>query len=418
MHRPFHTARALPDWTTVFPSTHFVKPKDTRTITLTNKSIPSNTRSQIKIDSGDVVAAEKATEKARIDLYNACIDCTHSPALATIEDTLNIRNVSEPITNDKGIILAGDFNRHHPLWEENRNHHTFTKGNLDAAWRIIDIIATRYLTQTPPKNFPVLQSTSSKDWTGPDDVFVSDSLLDSLVKCVTLPNTRPIRTDHIPVITILDTSVKKAARPTRRNYRKANWDEFGSTSKAKLSTIPIPGKLSSTQQADSLLKNPHDALERAQELHAPLIQTSPKPKRWWTEELTCLRNQKQKLAWKALKKRDDPTSPVHTMYKNARNTCRSKIETQKKAHRETWIENATNSSIWDMHSFTDKPPPTGQGARLPPSSQKDTNGVAVVRSSDEDKSRTLVDRFYPSPRDDFTPPQTRAFPRQDTLSKF
>ena len=168
--------RALPGWITVYPSSHAIKPEETRTVTMINKSISSDTWTQVKIDSGNVILLKLITREAYIDLYNTYIDCNHSRTFDIISATTHDRRLSWTNPKPRDIILAGDFNRHHPLWEEDRNHHMFTKHNLDAAQMLINITANHGLAQTLPKNFPTLQSTSSKNWTRPDNVFMTDFL--------------------------------------------------------------------------------------------------------------------------------------------------------------------------------------------------------------------------------------------------
>ena len=167
---------------------------------------------------------------------------------------MNDRRAGYSYPKPGGTILAGDFNRHHPLWEENRNHHMFTKRNLDAAQRIIDVTSSHDLIQSLPKDLPTFQSTSSKNWTRPDNVFMSEHLHERLIKCKTIPGLRPVCTDHVPIITAIDTEARKTKPPIRRNYRKVDWEEFENTLETKLSTIPIPKKIITVQQANSLLQ--------------------------------------------------------------------------------------------------------------------------------------------------------------------
>ena len=41
----------------------------------------------------------------------------------------------------ESVIWLGDFNRHHPLWDEERNAHLFTKAALMAAQTLLDLIS-------------------------------------------------------------------------------------------------------------------------------------------------------------------------------------------------------------------------------------------------------------------------------------
>ncbi|KAF8593135.1 hypothetical protein BDV93DRAFT_461786 [Ceratobasidium sp. AG-I] len=89
------------------------------------------------------------------------------------------------------VILLGDFNRHHPMWDEDQNTQLFTAANLDRAQPLLDILTTRDLDMSLPKDAPTLQSTSSKNYTRPDNVFLSRELSSRVVRCEVAPASRP-----------------------------------------------------------------------------------------------------------------------------------------------------------------------------------------------------------------------------------
>lgn len=50
------------------------------------------------------------------------------------------RNARAREGENEQFIWLGDFNRHHPIWDEERNAHLFTRGALDAAQPLLDLI--------------------------------------------------------------------------------------------------------------------------------------------------------------------------------------------------------------------------------------------------------------------------------------
>jgi hypothetical protein len=60
----------------------------------------------------------------------------------------------ESLTRNVNIILLGDFNRHHPLWEEPRNQRRFTEARLTAAEPLLEILFMRDLKMTLPEGMP------------------------------------------------------------------------------------------------------------------------------------------------------------------------------------------------------------------------------------------------------------------------
>src|SRR5882724_997665 len=125
------------------------------------------------------------------------------------------------------MVLLGDFNLHHPLWDEECNTHLFTRSNLDNSQALIDILAEYDLQMALPKRIPTLQALSMGNFMRPDNVFISSAIMGHLVRCSTLPDERPARTDHIPIIMELDLEVNEQAEPPRPNFRLADWKQSG-----------------------------------------------------------------------------------------------------------------------------------------------------------------------------------------------
>ena len=363
------------------------------------------------MDSGDAILIELKTRTNTTDIYNVYVDCKHSNTLLTVDDSIKKRHPpSSPQSRSRDIVITGDFDRHHPMWEEDRNHHMFNKHNLNEAQIIIDIIAVHGLIQALPKNFPTLQSTSTKNWTRPDNTFISTSLMDRLIKCTTLPHLHPICTDHISTLTILDTSIHPPKAFTRWNYKKANWERFEETLKEKLSNIPFVSSYRTTEQAEIALRKLYDALSTTQEAHVPKTKSCAYMKRWWSSELTELRKSKQKLAWKSFNDRNSKSDPIHEEYRRARNEYREKIQEKKAKHQEEWIESTTNTSVWDVHGFINKPRSGGTSSRLPSLNRPNEEGPPTFCRTNEEKSDHLINHFYPPPRLDFSLEEPMVYP--------
>ncbi|RPD60340.1 hypothetical protein L226DRAFT_425626, partial [Lentinus tigrinus ALCF2SS1-7] len=69
------------------------------------------------------------------------------------------------------LIWLGDFNRHHPSWDDPANHHLFTTDNLRRAEVLINYLTRFSLEQALPPSLPTLEATRTKNHTRPDNVF-------------------------------------------------------------------------------------------------------------------------------------------------------------------------------------------------------------------------------------------------------
>jgi len=79
------------------------------------------------------------------------------------------------------MIWSGYFNLHHPMWDQGRNSHLFTRENLDKSQLLIDTITEFNLQMVLPKDVPMLHMLTSGNYTRPDNMFISSSLTDTIV---------------------------------------------------------------------------------------------------------------------------------------------------------------------------------------------------------------------------------------------
>ncbi|KAG2035452.1 hypothetical protein BDR03DRAFT_1062080 [Suillus americanus] len=185
------------------------------------------------------------------------------------------------------MIWLGDFNHHHPLWEEERNEHLI---DYNAAQPLMDLLADYGMNQPLPKGIPTLQSSSSGNWTQPDNVFCTDHSMDFFTACGTNPALRGPKTDHVPIL-------------------KTDWDKCKETSTARLDTRPAPSPLVTDEEFQSAARNLALTLDETISETVPLSKPNPHSKRWWTRELTLLRRQVNKASHLAYKMRGLPLHP-------------------------------------------------------------------------------------------------------------
>jgi len=103
------------------------------------------------------------------------------------------------------LVWLGDFNLNHLMWHEAWNTHLFMKVNLDKSQLLLDVLAEFDLQMNLPRDTPMLWALMSGNFTRPDNFFIASSLTRSRpIRCCTLPEEHPARTDHMPIITDLD----------------------------------------------------------------------------------------------------------------------------------------------------------------------------------------------------------------------
>ena len=79
---------------------------------------------------------------ATLHLFNLYLDQTHDHGLhATAHASRKLVTEDARLGKESLFTWLGDFNRHHPLWDEERNHHLFTPANTQRAQTLLNRLA-------------------------------------------------------------------------------------------------------------------------------------------------------------------------------------------------------------------------------------------------------------------------------------
>lgn len=82
-----------------------------------------------------MTAIKLLTSMGKTQIINVYNNGAHSRTLEILDVHL------ATLMNDMKVILLGDFNRHHPYWDEPRNHHLFTEARLTVTEQLLGILA-------------------------------------------------------------------------------------------------------------------------------------------------------------------------------------------------------------------------------------------------------------------------------------
>ena len=118
------------------------------------------------------------------------------------------------------VVWLGDFNRHHPIWEDDANERLFETEEYIAP--LIELLYKNKMLLTLPKGIPTFQLAAGS-WTRPDNVWHCNTPDDPIARCDVISAIRPPLADHLPVITILDPPPPRVDEPHTLDFRQANW---------------------------------------------------------------------------------------------------------------------------------------------------------------------------------------------------
>lgn len=118
--------RANHIWHVLYPTQHYTHPqKRSRAITLINAKLDTNSWTQIAFPSSDIVVTQITSNIGKYAIFNIYNTCENQDTIAAL-DTFLGGNIATIRPSDKDQMLwLGDFNRHHPLWEDMCNRHLF-----------------------------------------------------------------------------------------------------------------------------------------------------------------------------------------------------------------------------------------------------------------------------------------------------
>ncbi|KNZ74446.1 hypothetical protein J132_06958, partial [Termitomyces sp. J132] len=203
-------SRATQIWRPVYPKLHDEDNTDkTRVVMMVNKNIATDRWKRLNIESLDVVGISIETEERTVRIFNIYNDCDHSRSVRALDFYLRSAEGRRTRGRNTADIWVGDFNRHHPMWDEPHNAHLFTRRNIDAAEELIAMVTRHRMNMVLRPYVLTLRAKSTKNLTRPDSVFVTDSFQSQIVRCKVLHSEQLPKADHFPVITECATMVER-----------------------------------------------------------------------------------------------------------------------------------------------------------------------------------------------------------------
>ena len=128
----------------------------------------------------------------------------------------------------------------------------------------------------------------------------------------------------------------------------------------------------------------------------PAAKPSPYARRWWSKELTDLKQEKNCLSNLALEFCGLPNTPIHTLHKQACNKYCNRIEETKKAHWKNWLEDVSPKDVYIANKYMTSPHSDFSNVRMPALkfTCDGTNLSAIINTN---KVEALASTFFPPP---------------------
>ncbi|EIW85809.1 hypothetical protein CONPUDRAFT_118739, partial [Coniophora puteana RWD-64-598 SS2] len=143
-----------------------------------------------------------------------------------------------------------------------------------------------------PKDLPTLCSLSTGNYTRPDNVFCTEHTAQCVVSCEVLTDRKLLRTDHFLIATCIDFRLARDTEEPRKNFRDVGWENFNDVLGPRIrERMGAPGPILTHDSLHSSATTLTSVLQETIEELVPNLKLSPHSRRWWTRELSELRDE-------------------------------------------------------------------------------------------------------------------------------
>ena len=344
-----------------------------------------------------------------LTIFNVYNDCTN-PNTEVALGTYLREQAASILPNDQAKMLwAGDFNRHHPLWDRDEDTHLFTTQATRAAERLIGMLADN-MAMALPNGIPTLQHMRSKRYSRPDNVFCNPLLLSDVASCEVVPGMRPPCTDNFPIATVLNLHQSRAAGLANLNFRDVDWDLFRKELIGTLGLIPKPAPIVDGEELDRAAADLTTAIQSATKACVKRVKPRPDAKRWWNNDLRKLRKRINRLRAVSFRNRALTNHTVHRELRALSNRYGDEILSAKRQHWSDYLEDMSANEIWNANRYLRDPVGDGGSPRIPTLKVEDADGSVREVNDGQEKAHAFTNIFFPPPPATSSVPEDASYP--------
>ena len=356
-----------------------------RSVIYVSNNLPSDSYTQLPLMSSDVCAVKFSFPSLSFSIFSIYNPPDSDSSISLLQSALCGPNVL-----GSPCILAGDFNLHHPLWS-GPNMPQCTRRS-DAAC-LLQVLAEHALLPALPEGTPTFFSDAHRTRSTLDLVFAPNSVIELITRC---EMGFSHGSDHRSVEIELRLDAPTVSPPVRKNWRETDWEAYRDNVGCLWRTREMHARShelgdACTDCIDSFASDITDILVQAADGAVPVAKPCLYSKRWWTPELTTLKCTARRLSNQAAQRRASWEDVVAAC--TASREYHTAIRCQKRLHWRTYVESATEQTIWQASKYVTQAPEDTLASQLPALKLPDGS----VTQSCPEKRDALMAQFFPAP---------------------
>ncbi|KAF5334100.1 hypothetical protein D9758_016069 [Tetrapyrgos nigripes] len=299
------------------------------------------------------------------------------------------------------MLWCGDYNRHHPAWDDPNLTHLFTSSAIQDSLILICLLHRFGLIMILPLDTPTFKSNQN-NWTCPDNVFLTSHSEDLVLSCDVAPELQPNGADHIPIITTLLLPTVHRNPTLRFNFRLTDDKKFSKHLAGELDKIPQPHQMDTVDEMERAALNLIEAVQQTIEAVVPKSSPCPLSRCWWTWKLSGMKKHLSHLNNEAYKFRALPGHQIHTELKDHKAKYRAQIFQTKEEHWKDFLESVNQDSIFAAAKYASTPSlDSDKATQVPTLEMRDRSGNIMKAETDEQKAKFFAETFFtPAPPHD------------------
>ena len=166
-------SRGTQYWQVIYPANFYAEGSSCiHSILLINTNISTDSYTILPIQNSDVTAVRFKGEFGHLTVFNIYNEITNNNTILCLDNFLVANPLSVRPNAFDHMIWLGDFNRHHPIWEDKSNERLFE--SEDFINPLLELLYNHDMILALPKGIPTFQ-TCTGNWTRPNNVWRSNS---------------------------------------------------------------------------------------------------------------------------------------------------------------------------------------------------------------------------------------------------